>query len=151
MLKLSRKQLFAVAAVLDIAYNGGGDPVQSREITHRQNIPKRYLEPVLRELVHDGILLGQRGPRGGYRLARERRRITVGEVTRIVSRLETASDPLADAALSDLGRKVVQPLWRDIQETILTKLDAVTFEDLCRDARTASVASAAREKLDYSI
>ena len=65
MLRLSKKLMFAIEAVLDIAYNAGAQPVQSREINSRQGIPRRYLEPVLQQLVRAGILEGVRGPRGG--------------------------------------------------------------------------------------
>src|SRR5215472_13046096 len=82
MIRLTKKLLFAIEAVLDIAYNGGHSPVRSTEITERQGIPRRYLEPVLQELVRHKILLGIRGPSGGYRLARERRRISLGDIGR---------------------------------------------------------------------
>ena len=64
MLNLSSKLFFAVEAVVDIAFNAGGQPVQSRDITQRQNIPQRYLEQVLQQLVRAGVLTGVRGPRG---------------------------------------------------------------------------------------
>jgi len=85
VIRLPKKLLFAVEAVLDIAYNAGTQPVQSKEITARQGIPRRYLEQVLQKLVRAGILSGVRGPRGGYLLARERRRITLGDITRVIS------------------------------------------------------------------
>ena len=69
MLRLSKKILFAIEAVLDIAYHAGSGPVQSREITRRQGIPRRYLEQALQELVRHEILVSTRGPKGGYRLA----------------------------------------------------------------------------------
>src|SRR5260370_1292931 len=75
MIRLTKKLLFAIEAVLDIAYNGGAVPVRSVEITEREGIPRRYLEPVLQELVREGILRGIRGPSGGYRPARGRRRL----------------------------------------------------------------------------
>ena len=67
MIRLTKKLLFAIEAVLDIAYNGSAAPVRSAEITEREGIPRRYLEPVLQELVREGILVGIRGPSGGYR------------------------------------------------------------------------------------
>ena len=73
MLRLSKKMMFAIEAVLDIAYHSSAEPVQSRDITRRQGIPRRYLEQALQHLVRNGLLIGVRGPRGGYRLARERR------------------------------------------------------------------------------
>ena len=91
--------------------------MQSGEITGRQGIPRRYLEQVLQQLVRAGILTGVRGPRGGYRLARERRRITVGEIVRVVRDLETRRrSARARTAARELGRSVVRPLWRDCRK-----------------------------------
>ena len=50
MLNLPRKTLYALEAVVDIAYNSRPDPVQSKDITRRQGIPHRYLEQVLQHL-----------------------------------------------------------------------------------------------------
>ena len=151
MLRLSKKLMFAIEAVLDIAYNAGSDPVQSREITRRQGIPRRYLEQVLQQLVRAGVLSGVRGPRGGYRLARERRRITVGEIVRIVRAMERAEDPIADPAGSELGHKVVRPLWQELQNEVMARLDALTIEDLCLRAHQSNLKSEAFQKLDYVI
>ncbi|MBM3564667.1 MAG: Rrf2 family transcriptional regulator [Alphaproteobacteria bacterium] len=151
MLKLSRKTLFAIEAVLDIAHNAGPGPVQSQEITRRQGIPKRYLERALQELVRAGILSGVRGPRGGYRLARERRRIAVGEIVRVVRALETPEDTVADAEGSALGQKVVRPLWAELLDSVMVRLDTVNIDDLCRRARDAGIPSEGRKNLDFTI
>jgi Rrf2 family iron-sulfur cluster assembly transcriptional regulator len=151
MLKLSKKLLFAIEAVLDIAYNAGSQPVQSREITYRQGIPRRYLEQVLQQLVRAEILVGVRGPKGGYRLARERRRITLGDITRVVRAMETATNPIEELAGSDLGHRVVRPLWSDLQEEVMKRLDTITIEDLCLRARRAGVESESNRRLDFSI
>lgn len=151
MIRLSKKLLFAIEAVLDIAYNAGTLPVQSSEITARQGIPRRFLEPVLQQLVRAGILVGVRGPRGGYRLARERRRISLGEIVRVVRSLETAEDPIADPAGAELGHKVVRPLWMELQEEVMTRLDAITIEDLCLRAHQAGIAGEFGERLDFTI
>ena len=98
MLHPSKRLLFAIEAVLDIAYYGGSQPVQSGEISTRQGIPRRYLEQVLQHLVRAEILAGHRGPKGGYLLARERRRITMGEIVRAVRQFEGASDPVQTAS-----------------------------------------------------
>lgn len=149
MLRLTRKLMFAIEAVVDIAYNSGEHPVQSKDIAERQGIPRRYLEQVLQQLVRADILRGVRGPRGGYRLARERRRIPLGEIVRIVAGMDT--DEQDEDTGSDLGRVVLQPLWQDLQEEALVKLDAVSVEDLCRTARTAGIDSSARKSADFNI
>lgn len=151
MLRLSKKMLFAIEAVLDIAYHAGAEPVQSREITRRQGIPRRYLEQALQQLVRQGVLIGVRGPRGGYRLARERRRISVGDVVRVVRKMETSDNPIEDPAGSELGRLVVRPLWTDLQEEVIRKLDAVTVDDLCTKANEVGIVSEGRKNLDFSI
>jgi Rrf2 family transcriptional regulator, iron-sulfur cluster assembly transcription factor len=151
MLRISKKLMFAIEAVLDIAYNAGAEPVQSGEITRRQGIPKRYLEQVLQQLVREGVLAGVRGPRGGYRLARERRRITLGEIVRVVRAMEQATDPIEEPAGSILGHKVVRPLWSELQDECMTRLDNVTIEDLCVRARTAGVESESEDRVDFSI
>lgn len=151
MLRLTKKLLFAIEAVLDIAYNASNSPVQSGDITSRQGIPRRYLEQVLQQLVRAGILEGVRGPRGGYRLARERRRITVGEIVRVVKTLETGDDPLEGEAGSALGRSVVRPLWAELQEELMQRLDNVTIEELCTRAHQAGIAGEYAARLDFSI
>ena len=151
MVRLTKKLLFAIEAVLDIAYNGGPVPVRSAEITARQGIPRRYLEPVLQELVRHGILIGIRGPSGGYRLGRERRRISLGDIVRTVRALETAEDPISDPAGSALGHQVVRPLWLDLQEEMMRRLDGVTLEDLCGRAHNAGIAGRAAETTDFEI
>ncbi len=151
MLRLTKKLLFAIEAVLDIAYNASTSPVQSGDITSRQGIPRRYLEQVLQQLVRARVLEGVRGPRGGYRLARERRRITVGEIVRVVKTLETGDDPLEGEAGSALGSAVVRPLWGELQEELMQRLDNVTIEELCTRAHKAGIAGEYAARLDFSI
>ncbi len=151
MLKLSRKTILALEAVVDIAYNARPEPVQAKEITARLGIPQRYLEQVMQHLVHEGVLKGVRGPRGGYRLARERRRITVGEVVRLVSQLESTPDEADGQAESPLGEKIVRPLIESAVTKMLADLDAVTIEDLCNQADGTGVAGPAEVRADFTI
>jgi Rrf2 family iron-sulfur cluster assembly transcriptional regulator len=146
VLRLPRKTMYALDAVLDVAYNARPDPVQSRDITARQNIPPRYLEQAMQQLVRAGILKGVRGPRGGYTLARERRRITVADIVAIIS----VDDEDTDAG-SDLGLHVVRPLWSEIQADMMERLKKVTLEDLCRRAEKAGVPKAADKTRDFTI
>ncbi len=151
MLRLSKKLLFAIEAVVDIAYHAGPGPVRSGDISRRQGIPRRYLEQVLQQLVHRGVLAGQRGPRGGYRLARERRRITVGEIVRIVREVEGASDPVEEANGSQVAVKIVRPIWLSMQQEMMGRLDDLTIEELCTRARASNIESEAAQVPDFSI
>ncbi|MBL6927876.1 MAG: Rrf2 family transcriptional regulator [Rhodospirillales bacterium] len=151
MFRVSKKMLFAIEAVLDIAYHAGSGPVQSREITRRQGIPRRYLEQALQHLVREEVLVGIRGPRGGYRLARERRRISVGDIVRVVRLMDGGDDAMEETAGSELGRAVVRPIWMDLQDQLLEGLDAVTIDTLCTRANEVGIVSEGRENLDFTI
>ena len=150
MIRLSKKALLALEAVVDIAYNARPEPVQSKELTQRPGIPQRYLEQVMQQLVRAGILRGVRGPRGGYRLARERRRITAGEIVRIVGELESREEEALERGC-EIGEKVVRPMLSELHEDMMQRLDAVTVEDLCRTAEQRGVANANAERLDFTI
>ncbi len=149
MLKPPKKIALAVEAVVDIAYHGSVDPVQSQDIARRLGLPRRYLEQVMQQLVRAGILRGVRGPRGGYRLARERRRITVGEIVRVLAGGEGTSSPPHSS--SPLGRRIMAPLWQRVEDEVMRQLDAVTIEDLCREAAERGVPSEARVHVDFAI
>jgi len=132
MLRVTKKLTLAVEAVLDIACNGDGAPVQSMDIAERLGLPKRYLEQVMQQLVRAGILRGVRGPRGGYRLAREARRISVGDVFRTVGGPEDADAPATSASL--VGREVLVPFWTSIEADLMRRLDAMSIDELGRRA-----------------
>lgn len=150
MLRLTKKMRYALEAVVDIAYNARPEPVQSREITQRQGIPQRYLEQVMQQLVHANILKGVRGPRGGYTLARERRRISVGEIVRVIGDADDTDNDKAEA-VSALGQMVINPLWDEMQVEMMRRFDSITVEDLCKRADAATVAPEQRKQADFNI
>jgi len=97
-----------------------------------------------------GILKGVRGPRGGYELARERRRITAGEIVRaaMVDDLEDGVAPLPESKLVEF---VVQPLVERAGEKFLADLDALTVDDLCRQAAEKSIFDETSARADFTI
>lgn len=151
MLDPSKKLVYAVESVVDIAYNGGAEPVRSREIAKRQGVPHRYLEQVMQRLVHAGVLRGVRGPRGGYLLARERRRITLGQIARVVRELENMEDEAKQEISSDLAKQVLHPIWSEMQEDLMVRLDKITIEDICRRATGLNIKRASDIKIDFNI
>lgn len=130
---MSRRAMLAVAAVVDIAIHARPVPVTSKALAGRHDLPPRYLETVLQALVRYGILKGVRGPRGGYEVARERRRVSVGDIVR------AAGDERGPAENGKAGRSttwrlvedVIAPTVSEAGEAYLRLLDAITVEDLC--------------------
>ncbi len=117
---------------MDVALHARPDPVQAREITARQGVPQRYLEQVMQALVRAGILRGVRGPRGGYRLARERRRISVREIFEVIEEIDGGDmDTLSQ---SDLGRSIIAPFHSNMQNALIGAVGDTTIADLCGQA-----------------
>jgi len=149
---LSRRSLFAVAAVVDVALHARPVPVTAKALAARHNLPPRHLETVLQALVRTGILKGLRGPRGGYELARERRRVSVGDIVRAVQSGDERDDDAATAHAgsprSPLVADVVAPAVAAAGEVFLRELDEITVEDLCRRADTGG---ASGHPVDFTI
>lgn len=123
---LPAKSYEALEAVLYIALFGKGRAIRSIEICKYKGVSPRYLEATMQLLAHHDILKGSRGPKGGYTLAREKRKITVADIVDISRQALDgfASDtPIASGAIADIKQQV--------NDTILQDLSQITIEDLC--------------------
>src|SRR5262244_1432722 len=96
---LPHKGVLAIAAVVDVAIQAQGQPVSAKTLAARHGLPPRHLEPVLQALVRYGILKGIRGPRGGYELARDRRRVTVNDILQAAGTVEDGDEPQSGSEL----------------------------------------------------
>jgi Rrf2 family protein len=129
---LPRKSVLAITAVIDIALNSRGRPVAAKALATRHSLPPRHLEPVLQALVRDGILKGVRGPRGGYELARDRRRITADDILRAAGTADEING--APLAHSTLLSKVVLPALGQAEHAFSEALARINVEDLAESA-----------------
>jgi Rrf2 family transcriptional regulator, iron-sulfur cluster assembly transcription factor len=139
MILLSRRSMLGIAAVVDIAIHGRAGPVAAKLLAARHNLPPRHLETLLQALVRAGILKGVRGPRGGYELAKERRRISAGDVVRAAMAFQAEDETDQPEPESRLVDQVVSPAVKAAGESFLRSLDAYTIEDLCRQADDSRV------------
>jgi Rrf2 family protein len=130
---LSRKGILAVAAVIDVALNSREKPVSAKALADRHGLPPRHLEPVLQALVHDGILRGVRGPRGGYELGRDPQHITAAEILRAAGTVDEGDgDQLPGGGL--IG-DIVLPAMAQAERTFATALGEINIDHLARRAR----------------
>jgi Rrf2 family iron-sulfur cluster assembly transcriptional regulator len=129
---LPRKGVLAIAAVIDIALNARGRPVAAKALATRHRLPPRHLEPVLQALVRHGILKGIRGPRGGYELAREQRRITAEDILRAAGTDDEFNGiPVSDSFLLS---KVVMPALAQAENAFSGALARINVEELTHSA-----------------
>jgi Rrf2 family protein len=132
MALLPRKGLLAIAAVIDVSLHGRGRPVSAKALAARHSLPARHLEPVLQALVRVGILKGIRGPRGGYELARERRRITADDILRAAGTIEDSAE--GTTAGSALLASVVIPAVGQAERAFSAALSRISLDELVRRA-----------------
>ncbi|MCA1971585.1 MAG: Rrf2 family transcriptional regulator [Caenispirillum sp.] len=81
---ISQKAKYALRALLVLTDAGVGESVLISDIAEGQRIPRKFLEQILLDLKHRGLLTSRRGKNGGYALLRTPDDITVGEIVRIV-------------------------------------------------------------------
>ncbi|ACB96480.1 RrF2 family transcriptional regulator [Beijerinckia indica] len=134
MILLSRRNLLALAAVTDIALHARPLPVAAKALASRLQLPPRHLETLLQALVRANILKGVRGPRGGYELARERRRITAADILRAILNEQDSENGLIQPC--GLVEHVVGPLVEEAGKAFVSELERLTIDDFCRLAET---------------
>jgi Rrf2 family transcriptional regulator, iron-sulfur cluster assembly transcription factor len=146
---LPRKGVLAITAVIDIALHARGRPVAAKALATRHSLPPRHLEPVLQALVRHGILKGVRGPRGGYELAREQRRITADDILRAAG----TADEIDGASLADssLLNKVVMPALGEAEHAFADALARINVADLARSAEDLQTSAGEPERLRRTV
>ena len=131
---------YGLRALFDIAYHGGGQPVQLKEISKRQKISQRYLEQIFNRLLKGGLVKSTRGPRGGYQLADDPAKITIGDVINATQEPIIALGCLAENAECGPdcklhGECVTRLVWGKTREILTNYFDSVSIGDLCDSAR----------------
>ena len=112
---ISTKGRYALRVMCDLAEHEHSGPVPLKEISERQAISKKYLEIIVRDLVRSGLITGQSGKGGGYRLCRNPQDYTTLEI------IESTEGPLAAVAClhpdaktcPHVSRCRTVPLWRE--------------------------------------
>jgi Rrf2 family protein len=124
-MRLSARVDYALRAVLELAA-GSRSPVTATQIARAQEIPPKFCESILLQLRRGGIIGAQRGPEGGYWLARPAEQITLADV------LEVIDGPLAaprvvsaEGALT--AAQALQRVWGAVEESELRILTQVTI------------------------
>jgi Rrf2 family protein len=107
------------------------EPLRVEEIAEAQRIPENYLRRLLVELRRGGILASQKGPSGGYMLARPPARITVAEVVQIVEGDYAPVECLVEGANSICRRDefcAMRDMWREVQNDVVAILSRTTLQ-----------------------
>jgi Rrf2 family protein len=146
-MKITYKGDYALKAVLELALHYNVELLTAQDMAKRIDAPVKFLEQVLLALKKSGLIESRRGKVGGYRLSKPPRRITVGDVTRLIDGdiepISCVKDRYSNCA--DIHRCVFKGIWQKVSKATSDIIDNVTFEEL------ASQVKAEREELDYMI
>lgn len=131
-MRVSAKTDYAIRAALELAAAAADDkPLKGERISTAQAIPLRFLENILMQLRHAGLVESRRGAEGGYRLARPAADVTLADVIRAID------GPLAGvggARPETLGFEgVAEPMrdvWIAVRASLRNVLERVTLADV---------------------
>jgi Rrf2 family protein len=130
-MRISAKADYAVRASIELAASEEAGPIKGERIADAQKIPLRFLENILGELKHAGLVQSQRGAEGGYWLSRDPDEVSLAEIIRAVE------GPLASVRgerPEDLeyrgGAKPLQEVWIALRANIRGVLESVTLADV---------------------
>jgi Rrf2 family protein len=145
-----------VRALFDVAYHGGGQPTQIKDISRRQKISQRYLEQIFNKLLKAGLLKSRRGPRGGYMLSKDAAEISIGDI------ILAAQGPIVPVkCLNENGGRarscdildgcITRHVWKETQRLLIDYYNSVSIADLCALARKQGVSRDLDHKYMYFI
>jgi Rrf2 family protein len=132
-MKVSKRGQYGMRALCHLAETFGSGVVQIREIARRETIPAKFLEGILLELKHAGIVRSRRGIDGGYELARLPKEIMLGQIMRV---LDGPLAPLGSAAelkelmKTDPRQAGFYSVLMDVRDAAATILDRTTLADV---------------------
>ena|ERR1700720_2351565 len=129
-MRVSAKADYAVRAGAELAAAGEG-PVKGERLADAQDIPLQFLEHILLELKHHGIVRARRGAKGGYWLARPAEEVTIADVVRAVEGPIADVQSTAPEAIEYRGNaEHLREVWVAVRASLRSVLEEVTLADL---------------------
>ena len=118
----------------------GSEPTRVDEIAASQGIPENYLRRLLIELKRGGLVASQKGPSGGYLLARSPARISMADVLAIIEGDYCPVECLEEAGSGQCPKGLPCPMrevWREVRESVTLILARATLQSLADKRKTA--------------
>ncbi len=117
---ISTKGRYALRVMLDLAQNSDGSYIPLKDIAERQEISKKYLEIIVKEMVTGGLIAGVSGKGGGYKLVRKPEKYTVGEILELMEGTLSTVVCLADRNYDCPRRDRCEtlPMWKEFDKIV---------------------------------
>ncbi|MBQ9539639.1 MAG: Rrf2 family transcriptional regulator [Treponema sp.] len=135
MLKISTRGQYALLVMTDLAEMDSDDFVPLKILSHRRNLSLKYLEQILIKLGKAGLIIGNRGCGGGYKLGKKADEYTVGEILRA---MEGDLSPRTPSEASCLVSRATEAFWKEFEKNMNEFVDSFTLEQLAEKNREFS-------------
>ena len=144
-MRISAKADYAVRAALELAA-AQKPPVKAERVAEAQGIPLKFLENILVDLRHEGLVTSQRGPAGGYSLDRPPDEINLADVVRAVDGpLASIHGDRPEATEYPGPAEELQTVWVALRASMRFVLEGVTLADVVERRVPDEVLSLARD------
>ncbi|MFZ0090979.1 MAG: Rrf2 family transcriptional regulator [Solirubrobacteraceae bacterium] len=139
-MRISAKADYAVRAVVELAAANGDKPVKAERVATAQEIPLNFLENILGELRHAGIVRSHRGADGGFRLAKPAGEVTVADVIRAVEGplASVRGGPPEDASYTGAASTLPR-VWIAVRVNLRRVVEQVTIADIANSKLPKSI------------
>jgi Rrf2 family protein len=131
-MKISTKGRYGLRMMLDIAQQDPSIYTPLKAISERQHVSMKYLEQITSLLNKQKFLISNRGPLGGYKLARKPEEYTIGEIIRATEGEIVPVDCIENKEFCSNPKPscLAQNFWKSLQINIYKYLDSVTLKDV---------------------
>lgn len=140
-MRLTTKGRYAVTAMLDLAIHESDGPVALNDIASHQKISLSYLEQLFAKLRHQGLVVGTRGPGGGYRLSQPAATVTIAQVITAVDESVDVTRCGGNENCEEGEICLTHALWSRLSEQMYRFLDGITLADVVAWPQVQAVAA----------
>lgn len=129
---ISTRGRYALRVMIDLAQNQEDGYVPMKDVALRQKLSLKYLEQILPPLKQAGLVVGIQGKGGGYRLTREPKEYSIGEILRVTEKELAPVSCLAEGAEECNLRTSCKTIrfWEGLNDVINEYMDSQTLADL---------------------
>lgn len=132
---VSTRGRYAIRVMIDLAEHRHGKFIPMKEIADRQEVSLKYMTKIMQALTKSGLLDGQHGKGGGYKLNREPADYRVGDILRLTegTLAPVACLDVTDCRCDRAAECRTRPMWNELDRIINEYLDGITIADLMEE------------------
>lgn len=139
-MRLTTKGRYAVTAMLDLAFHSQNQPVTLTDIATRQTISLSYLEQLFSRLRRAGLVVGVRGPGGGYKLSREPSEVSISNIILAVDEQVDLTNCEKQGNCQNGQPCLTHDLWMGLSQTVSNYLDGISLGELLDQSGVQKIA-----------